>query len=169
MAGTSYMALRTIKIGSPLYAQIILGKDLLADILPPPEYIIESYLEATLALQDPSTAEARAKRIAVLKGEYDTSHEYWIPQEFDDAIRDKLILGAHEPAKRFYELADGSFFPALAKGDMDAAKAAYKGLQDAYAAHRAKIDEIVKDGTAFVAATEERSHSYNDWYMAAVM
>jgi methyl-accepting chemotaxis protein len=168
-AATSYMALRTLKIGSPLYAQIILGKDLLADILPPPEYIIESYLEATLALQDPSTAEARNKRIGVLRGEYDARHEYWIPQEFDDAIRDKLIVGAHEPAKRFYELAETAFFPALTKGDMSAATVAYKDMADAYAAHRAKIDEIVKDGTAFVLANEERSRSYDAWYMAAVM
>jgi methyl-accepting chemotaxis protein len=166
---TSHMALRTLKIGSPLYAQIILGKDLLADILPPPEYIIESYLEATLALQDPSTADQRAKRIGVLRGEYDTRHEYWIPQEFDDTIRDKLIVGAHEPAQRFYELSETAFFPALAKGDMEAARAAYKGMAEAYAAHRTKIDEIVKDGTVFVAATEERSHSYDAWYMAAVM
>ncbi|BCJ89912.1 methyl-accepting chemotaxis protein [Terrihabitans soli] len=167
-AATSYMALRTLKIGSPLYAQIILGKDLLADILPPPEYIIESYLEATLAFQDPATADARSKRIAVLKGEYDTRHAYWIPQEFDDAIRDTLIVGAHGPAVQFYDLAEKEFFPALAKGDMGAATVAYKGMSEAYAAHRAKIDEIVKSGTAFVAATEERSHEYNTFTMAAV-
>lgn len=163
------MALRALKIGSPLYAQIVLGKDLLADILPPPEYIIESYLEATLALQDPSTAEARAKRIDVLRREYDTRHTFWVPQEPDDTIRDKLIVGAHDPAQRFYELSQKEFFPALAKRDMDAAKTAYKGLADAYAAHRAVIDEIIKDGTAFVAATEERSRAYGAWYMAAVM
>jgi methyl-accepting chemotaxis protein len=169
MAGTSYMALHTLKIGSHLYAQIILGKDLLADILPPPEYIIESYLEATLALQDPATADQRSKRIAVLKGEYDTRHTFWIPQEFDDQIRDTLIVGAHGPAVQFYELTEKEFFPALAKGDMGAATVAYKGMADAYAAHRAKIDEIVKSGTAFVAATEERSRSYDSWTMTAVL
>jgi methyl-accepting chemotaxis protein len=169
MTATSYMALQSLKIGSPLYAQIILGKDLLADILPPPEYIIESYLEATLALQDPSTAEQRSKRIAVLKGEYDTRHAFWIPQEFDDSIRDTLIVGAHGPAMQFYELTEKDFFPALAKGDTGAATVAYKGMADAYAAHRAKIDEIVKSGTAFVAATEERSRNYDTWTNAAVL
>lgn len=166
MAGTSYMALQTLKIGSHLYAQIILGKDLLADILPPPEYIIESYLETTLALQDPASAEQRSKRVAVLRGEYDTRHTFWIPQEFDDSIRDTLTVGAHGPAMKFYELTEKEFFPALAKGDMGAATVAYKGMANAYAAHRAKIDEIVKSGTAFVVATEESSRSYDAWTMS---
>lgn len=31
-----------IKVNGPVYRDIIRGKDLIADILPPPEYIIES-------------------------------------------------------------------------------------------------------------------------------
>jgi len=33
-----------IKVNGPVYLDIVRGKDLIADILPPPEYIIESYL-----------------------------------------------------------------------------------------------------------------------------
>ena len=40
----AYRVITTVKVGGPLYADIIRGKDLIADILPPPEYIIESYL-----------------------------------------------------------------------------------------------------------------------------
>ena len=46
---TSVYALSQLKVGGPLYNQIKLGNDLIADILPPPEYVIKSYLEATLA------------------------------------------------------------------------------------------------------------------------
>jgi hypothetical protein len=49
---TSNYALNQLKIGGPLYNKIKLGNDLVGDILPPPEYVIEAYLEATLALQD---------------------------------------------------------------------------------------------------------------------
>ena len=38
----SHLALTTLKVGGPVYSQISLGKDLVADILPPPEYILES-------------------------------------------------------------------------------------------------------------------------------
>ncbi|MBU3110280.1 hypothetical protein [Clostridium lacusfryxellense] len=42
----SYKTITNIKINGKMYNEIVLGKDLVADILPPPEYIIESYLTA---------------------------------------------------------------------------------------------------------------------------
>ena len=45
----SNWALNDLRVGGPLYGKIKLGNDLVADILPPPEYVIEAYLEATLA------------------------------------------------------------------------------------------------------------------------
>ena len=37
---TSAYALRELKVGGPLYDKIKLGNDLVADILPPPEYVL---------------------------------------------------------------------------------------------------------------------------------
>ncbi len=42
---TGVSALSQLKVNGPIYRQIVLGKDLIADILPPPEYVIEAYLE----------------------------------------------------------------------------------------------------------------------------
>jgi len=39
-----YQTLSKLKVNGPLYKNIVQSKDLIADILPPPEYIIESYL-----------------------------------------------------------------------------------------------------------------------------
>ena len=50
VVSTSLYALKELKVGGPLYSDIKLGNDLIADILPPPEYVIEAYLEATLAM-----------------------------------------------------------------------------------------------------------------------
>ena len=41
---TGVSALGQLKVNGPIYRQIVLGKDLIADILPPPEYVIEAYL-----------------------------------------------------------------------------------------------------------------------------
>ncbi|MCX7087886.1 MAG: hypothetical protein NTV00_07515, partial [Methylococcales bacterium] len=40
---TAYV-INTISINGPIYQRIVQGKDIIADVLPPPEYIIESYL-----------------------------------------------------------------------------------------------------------------------------
>src|SRR6188768_4020743 len=74
---TSVYGLTQLKVGGPLYDQIKLGNDLIADILPPPEYVIEAYLEATLVLHEPASLAARRERLAQLKKDYDERHDFW--------------------------------------------------------------------------------------------
>ena len=40
----SFRTINVVKVNGPLYERIVQSKDLIADILPPPEYIIETYL-----------------------------------------------------------------------------------------------------------------------------
>ncbi|MDP3597964.1 MAG: methyl-accepting chemotaxis protein, partial [Nitrospirota bacterium] len=49
-----YMGLQEVKVAGPIYSEIVMTKDLVADVLPPPEYLIESYLVALemLLVQD---------------------------------------------------------------------------------------------------------------------
>src|ERR1700730_14896779 len=75
---TSGYALQKMRIGGALYTQIKLENDLFADILPPPEYVLEAYLEATLAVRDPSTVTARRDRLVQLHKDYDERREDWI-------------------------------------------------------------------------------------------
>ena len=49
----SNFALSQLKVGGPLYDKIKLGNDLVADILPPPEYVIEAYLEVDAGAAGP--------------------------------------------------------------------------------------------------------------------
>src|ERR1044072_9422684 len=71
ISGTTHFAFQYVKVGGPLYDRIKLGNDLIADILPPPEYVIEAYLEATLALRDPTTLAEHRERLVQLKKDYD--------------------------------------------------------------------------------------------------
>lgn len=67
--GTNGYTLQRIKVGGALYDRIKLGNDLIADILPPPEYVIEAYLEATLAMRDPASVAERRERLTQLRKE----------------------------------------------------------------------------------------------------
>src|SRR5215813_7175606 len=87
---TGIYALSDVKVGGPLYSQIKLGNDLVADILPPPEYVIESYLEATLALNNPAELEAHKNRLTQLKKEYDERHEFWLKSDLDRVLKTRL-------------------------------------------------------------------------------
>jgi methyl-accepting chemotaxis protein len=155
----SNFALSQLKVGGPLYDKIKLGNDLVADILPPPEYVIEAYLEATLALQDPSTVAARRDRLAQLKKDYDERRDFWSKSDLDPAIKAKLVEKSHGDVQRFWTLVDQSFLPALAKGDTATAAKSYADITAAYTAHRAVIDDIVKQTNDENAATEAEATS----------
>ena len=51
---------KTVEIGGPLYQQVIEGKDVIADVLPPPNYILESYLLVLQMSQERNPARVRA-------------------------------------------------------------------------------------------------------------
>jgi methyl-accepting chemotaxis protein len=36
IAGMAYRVVSTVKVGGPLYADVVRGKDIVADVLPPP-------------------------------------------------------------------------------------------------------------------------------------
>jgi len=150
----SNYAISQLKIGGPIYDKIKLGNDLVADILPPPEYVIEAYLEATLALQDPSSLAVRRDRLAQLRKDYDERRDFWSKSDLDPAIRTKLVERSHDDVQRFWGHVEQSFLPAIARGDMAAAAKSYADITAAYTAHRAVIDEIVKQTNDENAATE---------------
>ena len=119
------------------------GKDLVADILPPPEYIIEAYLETSLLAKEPQSIPEHRKRLTELKKDYDSRHEYWAAQDIDAQAKSQLLQKTHEPAQRFWQLLETSFYPAVEKKDLGAIEAAFQKLTSAYSQHRAAIDETV--------------------------
>src|SRR5436190_3146884 len=68
-----------VQVGGPFYASIAQSKDLVADILPPPAYIIEAYL-LTFQIANTSDANERAKlisRLGVTETEYQERQKVW--------------------------------------------------------------------------------------------
>jgi len=164
------MAIRELKVGGPVYEQIVLGKDLIADILPPPEYVIEAYLETTLALNDPSSVDSRVARLKQLHSDYDDRHAYWVNVPvFDETLRKMLTKESHDHVVDFWDAVEKRFLPALRKGDEATAKAAYGEAANAYAAHRSVVDALVERANARNAATEADSKAREAWFMGALV
>jgi methyl-accepting chemotaxis protein len=62
----SFKTLNELKVSGPVYQKITQSKDLVADILPPPEYILESYLVVFQIMAAESSSE-QDKLVARLK------------------------------------------------------------------------------------------------------
>lgn len=148
-AAVAYRTLETVRVNGPLYRDIILGKDLIADILPPPAYIIETHL-VTLELAsetDPARAAALVDRGNALRLDFENRHEHWKRVLAPGNIADAMNVTAYRQALDYFELRDREFVPALRAGDRAKALALIPGLQQRYEAHRAAIDQVVKLAT----------------------
>ena len=128
----------------------LVSKDVTADILPPPLYLIELRLvlsEAVEGTMPLPTAQAEAAR---LEKEYAERIAYWT-QNPPYGLEAQLLGKQHEAGTRFIA-ASHAVMAALAGGDAAVAQAALKTANDAYLAHRAGVDDTVKVSTAFADA-----------------
>ncbi|MES1254049.1 MAG: hypothetical protein ABUS56_00455 [Acidobacteriota bacterium] len=155
-----YRVISTVKVGGPLYVEIVRGKDLVADILPPPEYIIETYLVAYQAAEEPRP-DARKQylaRLKQLKADYDTRHDYWAANLPEGDMKRTLLVESYEPAQRFYATLERDFVPAVEAGNLTRAAEIVKGpLLEAYEQHRVAIDRLVVKANEFSNDAEARS------------
>ncbi|MFT3683786.1 MAG: methyl-accepting chemotaxis protein [Phycisphaerales bacterium] len=162
LGAITYRTVDKVKVNGPLYANIITGKDLVADILPPPEYIIESYLTTMQLVGTTNTAEREAleKKLAQLHKDYDDRQEYWQKNLESGEIKTLITQASADPAHTFYTLVEGKLIPLVREGKKDEAAALMNGdVQAAYAQHRAAIDKLVVLATEFSAKAEAEAAS----------
>ncbi len=155
----TYLGIEKVKVGGPLYQRIVLDKDLVADILPPPNYIIESFLTVQL-LADPDHATQRAALVAklqALKRDYDLRHDFWLKQDLPEPMRTRLLSDAHEAAAKFFSLAEQAYVPAVLANDTAQVREILGKLEAHYEVHRKAIDEVVVMATSHQQEVENQT------------
>ncbi len=164
----SVSGLAKLKVNGELYNRIVLGKDLVADILPPPKYIIESFLLVNLAMNEPSRADSINQDFDELRQEYNERQKFWIGQELAPAAKVPLVEESHVAAERFWSRATNEFFPLLKAGDLAGANVALKEMEADYSLHRTAVDKAVSAAEAENKALEEMAWTQSFWVNTAV-
>jgi len=148
----SFSTLNTLKIQGNLYNQIVMSKDLIADVMPPPGYIIESYLDVLQMVEetDPAQMNYFSSELKRLQSDYNQRHQFWINEPLleSGALRDAMLKGAYDPAVKFYDIVFNQLIPALQRGDREfAGELAYGDLKTLYTEHRKSVDQVVLGAT----------------------
>jgi len=132
-----------------------------ADILPPPAYIIEANLVAHEMVVDPSKAsiERGKARLAKLEDEFNQRIDFWRGEPLTDDTQKVMQGKAAQNAHKFFKIANAKFLPALAAGDEAAQRDALKQMKNAYQAHRDAVDVIVEKATQQNLATESEAEA----------
>ena len=163
----AFPTFQKVKVNGPQYKQIASLSDLRADVLPPPEYMVEAQQVVGQMLNTLGRATKRAQfndakeKLASLEHQYRERHTYWDKALQDGDLRKSLLVESYLAGNAYWKTLDTSFLPlfdrALQKGYVYGAATGTPGyaefvavqglyenfLNHQYEQHRAAIDNVV--------------------------
>jgi methyl-accepting chemotaxis protein-1 (serine sensor receptor) len=148
----------------------MVAKDVVADILPPPMYLIELRLVLSQAVEQTLPADRAEAEIERLSKEYQARVDYWTANPPYGLERD-LLGEQHAAAQAFLKAARADVLAPLKAGDAAAAREGLGRAQTLYQQHRSGVDKTVVAATKLA---ESSSQAFDDartgglWMMAIV-
>ncbi|WP_287878708.1 methyl-accepting chemotaxis protein [Aquitalea sp.] len=144
VAMAASLLIRQITIGGPQYQRIIQAKDLVADILPPPSYIIEANLLAHQLRMAPAAQQAHLiSQLQLSEQAFHQHYQYWQQQALPIGLHEMLTRQAQEYGREFFTLLNQQLIPALQKQQSSKLNAIFTQMQQVYSQHRHAIDQAV--------------------------
>ncbi len=140
----TFYAAQKVSVGGPLYQRIELSQQLLSDVLPPPEFIVESYLSC-VQLVSGASGEQKSLLIERLRQQqlqYEKRHQFWQGVALQPDLGRALLQQAHDPARAFYDKVNREFLPAVFRNDRAASERVLVELTQLYETHRLGIAKV---------------------------
>ncbi len=129
-------AITTSKITESKVENLVFGKDIVADILPPPMYLIETQLFFANYILNKET---KTDNYFKLKKEYVERSDYWkninIPLEVKKALENQTIA-----ANNYFEFVEKEFLPAINDENI---REKYKQLIEKFLIHKSAVEKTV--------------------------
>ncbi|MEP6571508.1 MAG: methyl-accepting chemotaxis protein [Gemmatimonadota bacterium] len=143
----AWSTLTTIKVNGVLYHEVTRGKDVIADIQPPQQYIVEPYLiMLRLAGElDPAKLKLLAGQASGMRAAFEQRHRYWMDSLPEGPVKEAMTVQAYRPAEEFFDVLERFYIPALVKNDRDNAYELARGvLTDRFEAQQLAVKNVVR-------------------------
>lgn len=141
--GLQTWALDRLKVGGPIYTHIELGKDLIADTLPPPLYLIQAYSLASEAAIHTELLSTNSTKILELQQEYSRRLRYWAETDLPGDIKASLNNNVAAKADIFWANIEGKYLRAVRENNPHAIHEALDQLKDDFHAHEEAVNALV--------------------------
>lgn len=129
-------------------SQVFVAKDVVADILPPPMYLIELRLVLSQAVEGSISPAEATKQFDRLASEYQRRVDHWTNNP-PHGLESQLLGRQHAAAGRFMAAARTEIIEPLQSGDAATARANLAQVHRLYLAHRDGVSETVAAGNQF--------------------
>jgi methyl-accepting chemotaxis protein len=150
--------------------EAMVAKDVVADILPPPMYLIELRLTLSRAVEQTMSVEEAAREIQRLDSEYRSRVDYWKANP-PFGLERQLLGQQHTAADAFLSIAKNDVLAKLQAGNIEAARQGLAMADSKYLEHRRFVDLTVLASNEFAQRSMGRFHSTRDrgtWMMPTV-
>jgi len=143
----SLYSLQYLRIGGPLAINLARGNELIADILPPPKYIVETHLlvQQLVRETDPVMINRFIGDIDRLETQFRIRTEYWNAAALSPQIAEQLNVRSTKAANEYFNILHQSVIPQVKAGRNHLASAIMRSdLDYLYNRHRLAIDTVVE-------------------------
>jgi methyl-accepting chemotaxis protein len=133
-----------VQIGGKVYGEIISHKDLGADILPPPAYLLEAWqvsLEMGAIKNQP--IQPLIEKGDQLAKDFEDRTKYWETTIHNPELLAVMSKELKPTGEAFLRVRDTEFIPAMRSGDAKRIEPALRDLKSAYQNHREAVDKMV--------------------------
>ena len=143
--GWTFYAMQKVGVSGPLSPRIKLSQQLVSDLLPPPEFIIESYLTCVQLTSGNGgyTPGVLVDRLKRLQQEYETRHQVWQEVHWSPELA-AALQRAHQPAKAFFAKVNAEFLPAIYLNDRTRSARILAELTPLYESQRVAMSQVVE-------------------------
>jgi methyl-accepting chemotaxis protein len=172
------LLLRDTKINGDIYRNIIAQKDLVADVLPPPAYLMETHFMATSAFAALRPgSDGKGKEIDRLIQDSPRLNEamqerqnFYKSTSYISSEAKALIEVSSKLGSEYFEVLNKQFIPAVQANDTASAESAYAKLVTTFDAQVAVILKIVQVANHSAEEAEKNSETINTqaWIESAV-
>ncbi|MBB3859765.1 methyl-accepting chemotaxis protein [Novosphingobium hassiacum] len=137
------------RFGGPLHRQNLLQDELLADILPPPAFVVEPYLHTTWAIADPRHIEDALVALAEEEALFQQRKAYWATAPVPEELREE-VSATVGTADAFWAALGDRFIPAMKARDLATMRRVHAAeLTPAYVKQHAAVAHLVEESGAY--------------------
>ncbi len=163
--------LSEMQVNGPLYQRIAQGKDIVADVLPPPEYLVESYLVIHRIMNDAEIEERDSliSQFGALEDQYYERHKFWL-QDLKEPklsqIKEQLTVKSYQPAQAFYRQIREKILGKIGKepATPEMLEAFNGPIRKYYQEHRQAIDATVQLSNRLVEDLQLEASQNISWW-----
>ncbi|MFM9942569.1 MAG: methyl-accepting chemotaxis protein [Hyphomicrobiaceae bacterium] len=158
---------RELEIQGVFYNQIIDGKDLVADLLPPPLYLVEAYLETHVLADNPSELVRSRQRLTKMKSDYDEQIKKWARSTLPTSIKSDLVEVSNIETQKFWDEINKTFLPAIERGDRAVAGQSLTQVGDIFVKHREIVIKLISRASEHLKQIETATAVSDRWWRMA--